>query len=215
VQFLSRLIDLGLEGLTTSLIKMGEIAERAISLSIHNLLEGIDGAEEVRSLSEMIDIMNADAEDKAFELIAKYQPVASDLRIIKSYIKIGYDLERFGRYAWDISFIHNKLANSEKCVHYIDLMEKMREKVTMMVQTSIQSLKTHDAKLAETLSDTENEVDEIYFDYLDRVANEPSITKCKITNLFVIRYLERIADHATYMGESIIYIVTGKKILLR
>ena len=57
--------------------------------------------------------LTVDVEEKAFELIAKYQPVASDLRIINSYMKIAYDFERYGRYAWDISFIRKRLGGLE------------------------------------------------------------------------------------------------------
>jgi len=69
--------------------------------------------------------------------------------------------------------------------------------------------------MAKSLAKTENEVDEIYSSYLDKLAEAPPATKCIICNLLVIRYLERIADHATYVGEAIHYIATGQKIILR
>lgn len=212
---MSRLLDVGLEELTTILFKMGEIAEDAITLSIEGFLEGIDVSQKVHSLSEILVTISVDAEDKAFELIAKYQPVASDLRIIKSYIKIAYDLERYGRYAWDISLTHKKLAKSEKCVHSWASVEEMAQKVMKMVRTSIRALKTHDAELAKTLAKTEEEVDKIYVRYLDQIAGDIPTTKCIISNLLTVRYLERIADHATYIGESVVYIATGEKMTLR
>jgi phosphate transport system protein len=210
-----RLLDEGLEELTTIVFRMGEIAEDAIHVSVEGFLEGEDVTDKVRSLSEILVTMSVDAEDKAFELIAKHQPVASDLRIIKSYIKIAYDLERFGRYAWDISFTHKKIAGSEKCVPCWELMEDMTEKVVNMVHTSVEALENHDSELAQTLAETEKEVDELYFKYLDQLGKDIPITKSVISNILVIRYLERIADHAVYVGESIVYIVTGEKIALR
>jgi phosphate transport system protein len=162
----------------------------------------------------MLVNMSIDIEDKVFELLVRYQPVASDLRMLKSYMKIGYDLERYGRYAWDISFIHKRLVNSKKCIHY-QAMEKLSETVLKMVHTSILALKTHDAPLAQTLANDEKEVDDMYFDYLDLVTTVSNSTESLITNLLVVRYLERIADHATYMGESITYIATGEKVILR
>lgn len=68
---------------------------------------------------------------------------------------------------------------------------------------------------ARTLAKTENEVDEIYSAYLDLLSKAPPTTKCLVCNLLIVRYLERIADHATYIGESIIYIATGGKVSLR
>ncbi len=212
---MSRLLDAGLEELSTMLFKMGEAAEQAVTVSVEGFLRGADVRERVGSLSEILVNMSVDVEDKVFELIAKYQPVASDLRTIKSYMKIGYDLERYGRYAWDISFAHERLAKSQKCAYQEKTMQEMTDKVLKMVHTSITALKNLDVGLAKTLATTENEVDEIYFKYLDLLAAAPPMTKCIICNILVVRYLERIGDHATYVGESIAYIVTGEKILLR
>lgn len=212
---MNRLLDAGLERLTAMLLQMGKVAEEAVRISIESFMTGVDVYERVEQLSDTLVRMNVDVEDKAFELIAKYQPVASDLRIIKSYIKISNDLERYGRYAWDISFIHKRLANFEKCEDPLAIIEEMGEKVISMVQVSIEALKTHNSELARKLIETENEVDALYFRHLDHSTEMPMTSRCLITNTLVVRYLERIADHATYIGESIIYIATGEKVALR
>jgi phosphate transport system protein len=144
-----------------------------------------------------------------------YQPVASDLRIINSYMKIAYDFERYGRYAWDISFTQQKLAKIDKCAVSSDLMMKLIEKVTEMASKSVAALKQIDAKLAKSLGNTEKEVDELYFVYLNQLSKARSKNKCVMCDLLVSRYLERIADHTTYVGEAIVYIATGEKIILR
>ena len=208
-------MDTGLEQLTTILFKMGEVAQRAINLAVEGFLEGEDVGDEVRELSELLVTMTVSVEDKAFELIVKYQPVASDLRIINSYMKIAYDMERYGRYGWDISFTHRKLANCSECVQSSELMDKITKKTLQMVDTSIKALRDNDADMAKTLAETENEVDEIYSAYLDLLSKAPPKTKCLVCNLLIVRYLERIADHATYIGESIVYIATGGKVSLR
>jgi len=141
--------------------------------------------------------------------------VASDLRIINSYMKIAYDFERYGRYAWDISFTQQKLAEIGKCVASSDLMQKLVEKVSEMVGKSVEALKQHDAELAKSLAVTETEVDELYFAYLNKLSKVRGQNKRVMCNLLVSRYLERIADHTTYVGESIFYIVAGEKISLR
>jgi phosphate transport system protein len=84
-----------------------------------------------------------------------------------------------------------------------------------MVSKSIRALKDHDVELAKTLAETEKEVDEIFFKYIDQLAESPTQTKCALCNLLVARFLERIADHTTYVGEAIVYIATGEKITLR
>src|SRR4030042_444110 len=138
---MNRLLDVGLEQLTTLVFKMGEVAETAIISSIRGFMNQKDTTEGVFELSEILGEMSADAETKAFELIVKYQPVASDLRIINSYIKIAYDFERYGRYAWDISSTQRRFAASRKCVHNEDLMEKMVDKTLHMVRKSIEALR--------------------------------------------------------------------------
>jgi phosphate transport system protein len=84
-----------------------------------------------------------------------------------------------------------------------------------MVGASIQALKNHDADLAKTLSEMETRVDELYYSYLDKLIETKTTTGCTISSLLVVRYLERIADHATYIGESIVYLATGEKTRLR
>jgi phosphate transport system protein len=210
-----RLLDVGLEQLTALVYRMGEVAEKAISISINGFMNGKDATESEREISEILSAMSVEVENKAFDLIVKYQPVASDLRIINSYMKIAYDFERYGRYAWDISFTHKKLTGLEKCADSVDMMPKLVEKVSEMVGKSVQALKQHDAELAKTLADTEKEVDELYFEYLDQLADATVQNRGVLCNLLVSRYLERIADHTTYVAEAIVYIASGEKLSLR
>ncbi len=212
---MTRLLDVGLEQLTVMVYKSGEVAENAINMSIRGFMRGKDPTEEVRELSDVLGTMTVEIENKAFELIVKYQPVASDLRIINSYMKIAYDFERYGRYAWDISFTQQKLAKIDKCAVSSELMRKLVEKVSEMVGKSVAALKQHDAELAKSLAVTETEVDELFLAYLNQLSTVRGRSKCVMCNLLVSRYLERIADHTTYVGEAIVYIVTGEKLSLR
>jgi phosphate transport system protein len=210
-----RLLDVGLEQLLAMVFKMGEVADEAINISIRGFVDGKDTTESEHEISDVLSAMSMDVENKAFELIAKYQPVASDLRIINSYMKIAYDFERYGRYAWDISFTHKKLTGSKKCAESSDPLAAMIEKVPDMVRTSVIALKKHDLELAKTLAMTEKEVDELYFANLDQISETNAQKKSALCNLLVSRYLERIADHTTYVGEAIVYIVSGQRLSLR
>jgi phosphate transport system protein len=196
---------------------MGELAYKTVSLSLESYIEGKDAYAQVRDLSGALVVMADEAEDKAFELMARFQPVASDLRTLKSYMKITYDFERYGRYALDISQVQNKLGGLDKCEHWINKsIREMSEKVLRMAHTSIESIKSHNVELAKTLSETEKQVDKMYFNYLDRLVEKaPATNRCTISSVLVVRYLERIADHAIYIGESIIYLATGEKVTLR
>ncbi len=214
---MSRLIDTGLEQLASMVFRMGELAHKTVSLSLSGYIESTNAYEEVQNLSDILITMADEAEDKAFELIARFQPVASDLRILKSYMKITYDFARYGRYALDVSQIYARLGGLKACEDWIkQSIREMSEKVLSMVRTSVDSLKSHDTKLARTLAETEKQVDSMYFEYLARLVEKaPATNRCTISSVLVVRYLERIADHATYIGESIIYLATGEKVTLR
>ncbi|MEM0217113.1 MAG: phosphate signaling complex protein PhoU [Candidatus Bathyarchaeia archaeon] len=213
---MSRMMDRGLEDLAAILCKMGEIAYQAVLEAIDESFRGVDAYSRIRELSDALSMMAEEVEDKAFELIARFQPVASDLRTINSYMKIAYDFTRFGRYALDISQANRKLGFIKDCGGFIlDKIGEMSEKTLKMVRTSVKALKSHDAKLAEKIAETEIEVDGMYEAFIDKLSGDVKMPgKCMIAGVLIARYLERIADHATYVCESIVYIVTGKKVIL-
>lgn len=95
-------------------------------------------------------------------------------------MKIAYDFERYGRYAWDISSTHKRLTDSGKCVHSFDIMEKIAKKTLEMVHTSEVALRDNDAELAKTLVKTENEVDEMYSPFLDQMSKGSPTTKYSV-----------------------------------
>jgi phosphate transport system protein len=196
---------------------MGELAFETVSSALNGYINGRDAYAPVLNASETLVEMADEAEDKAFELIARFQPVASDLRILKSFMKIAYDFERFGRYALDVSQVQKRLGGLGECEDWIRTsIREMSEKTLSMIRTGVDSLKSHDVKLAMTLSETENQVDEMYFGYLDRLVEKaPATNRCTISSVLVVRYLERIADHVTYVGEAIVYFASGEKVTLR
>jgi phosphate transport system protein len=212
-----RLLDRGLEELTKKIFQMGEVAEKIVSTSFSSYLTGKRNSDQVFELSEMLVSMTSEIEEKAFGLIAKYQPVASDLRIISSYIKVAYDFERYGRYSWDIAFVGKRLGAMKECDPWIvNHVGEMSEKVLDMVKISVEALKRHDIDLAKSLSSKEQEVDKMYFYFLDKLVSEAQTTnRCTISSVLVVRYLERIADHATYVAESIVYVASGEKVIIR
>jgi len=213
---MKRLIDAGLEQLASLLFHMGELAQKTVSLSIMNYIEGTHGHTQVKNRSDTLSSMADPIEDTAFEIIARFQPVASDLRIVKSYMKICYDFRRYGRYALDISQINERLGGMGECdLSFRKIIKEMGIETMNMVSISIEALKNHDAELAKTLSEMEKQVDKLYYDYLDKLIETNTTTGCTISSLLVVRYLERIADHATYIGESIVYLATGEKTTLR
>ena len=213
---MSRIIDRGLEEQSTLLVKMGEYTYETLSISLQGYLEGKSVQSEVREMSDMLIAMANKVEDQTFQLIARFQPVASDLRAIKSYMKIGNDFARYGRYALDISAINDQLDGLKECEPWArEYISQMSDKVLSMVNISVNALKKHDIELAKTITKIEREVDQMYLTFLDKLTGlENTKGKCLLSSALVTRYLERIADHAVYVCESIIYVATGQKISL-
>jgi phosphate transport system protein len=210
---MSRLIDVGLKELSNLLNKMGELAEKTVALSFDVSTKGADHSEKVRVYSETLISSSEEIEEKATEVIARYQPVASDLRAIRSYMKIAYDLARCGRYAWDISFIYKRFNISfEECsLPWLPLKEMMNEVLSIM-KLSVEAISRTDLKLAKKIGETESAIDKMYIESLNKLVEQAPIkTKCVVANLLFVRHLERISDHAAYIGESIIYLVTGQR----
>ena len=132
-------------------------------------------------------------------------------------MKIGYDFARYGRYALDISSINDQIKGLKECDPQTkEYIEEMSDKVLDMVRISVDALKKHDLDLAKSISQPERDVDKMYLDYLQRFINEEQAgSKCTLSSALMARYLERIADHAVYVCQSIVYIVTGEKVTLK
>ena len=212
---MERPLGIGVEQIQSLLIKMGNLSVDAISLA----LEGFHGQEDVHvqihAWSNTLLILSEEVEDRATELMALHQPMAGDLRTLKASIKVAYDMERFGRYAHDIS---NIIRNIEQWEPYNDgatSLEEMGEKVVEIVKLAVRVIETRDQSLVWRLSEKEAEIDEIYLRNLKALGDSDANPKTVIANLLTIRYLERIADHASYVAESISYAETGKRIIIR
>jgi phosphate transport system protein len=201
---MQRLIDKGLEELTVMVYKMGNVAEKAVAISVRGFVGGKDVSKDVHELSEILIGNTVEVEEKAFGFI-------------NSYMKVAYDFERYGRYAWDISFIGTRFSGLSTCDKWVfEYIGKMAEKVFQMVRISINSVKSLDTELVKAMTKTEQEVDNMYFEYLGKLVEEAGVTnECTISSVLVVRYLERIADHATHIMEGVVYIATGEKVTLR
>ena len=211
---MSRPLDIGLNQIKTLLIKMGRLSQEAIELSLRGFFDGEDTYVQTRAWSNTILILSEEVEDRATELMALHQPMASDLRTLKAYIKIAYDVERFGRYAMDISDIRNRIGEWEP-IPDEEGFRQMAEKTVDSVTMSLKFIDTMNERLMWDMSKLEAETDELYLANLGRLSESTKQSKTIIAYLLTIRYLERIADHASYISESISYAVTGKRVSLR
>jgi len=171
-------------------------------------------AQKVRQGDEAIDDLELLIEDRCVKLIATQQPMAKDLRRISVAFKIITDLERMADYANDIAKATLIIAQEPLIKPLIDIprMAKLSQK---MVKAALDSYVNEDIELAMSLAEADDEVDSLHSQVLRELLTymmEDPKTIRQATHLsFVSRYLERISDHATNIGERVIYMVTGKR----
>ena len=205
-----RLMDMGEERLQNAIVDMANLAQDSVVKAIEAYEKGQRVTDAARQRAQELSMLSAEVEELGVDLLARYQPVATDLRLIKSCLEIAYGFSRFGRYAYDISQVLEIYGDLSACDKTV--IHDLSEKVNKMIERSIQSFKTRDIELARSLRKDDDEVDKIYFKYAAALANDRNVTvRCALASTLVLRYLERIADHACYIGDSVVYIVTATK----
>jgi len=203
-------MDMGLDRLSSAIGDMGNLAQDSVIKAIQAYAKGERITQEAMNRAHQLSAVANEVEEIAMELLVRYQPVATDLRFIKSSLEIAYGFQRFGRYALDIAQVLEIFGDLSQCEK--TGVEEMAAKVALMINQSIQSFKSRDTKLARTLRHEDDLVDKMYLDQIRRISKGSVQVKCALASTLVMRYLERIADHACYIGDSVIYIVTGSKI---
>lgn len=207
-----RLMDIGLERLRNMILDMAKRSENTVSTAIEAYKEGRDLTRQIFEWSEELRIIQDEVSELAVELIAKYQPVASDLRFIKSCMEIAYGFSRFGRYAYNISQVLKIFGDLSMCNK--EIIDEVSERVKDMIRLSIKAFTERDLNIARKLSDMDDVVDKLYLEFVQKTIQKSEANlKCVLSTVLILRYLERIADHATYIGESVLYIVSGERVV--
>ncbi|WP_026297570.1 phosphate signaling complex protein PhoU [Paenibacillus daejeonensis] len=207
--------DLGLQELHNLIVELGGRVEHALREAMIALQE-VDVVKAKSIIRQDPELNNL--EDRITEigskLIATQQPVAKDLRIILSAFKIASDLERMGDLAVDVAKVVLRLEGQELIKPLIDL-PRMAEITNTMTYESIQAFIHENVDLAYKVGRDDDSVDALYSQIIRElfslmVENPVTISQAVLLS-FVGRYIERIADHATNIGESVVYLVTGKR----
>lgn len=208
-----QMFDVELEELSAALITMGAMATDSIDKTIMAINTGNrQMAEAVFKGDDQIDDMEKKIEHRCLRLLLKQQPVASDLRKISTAIKMITDIERIGDAASDIAEICMSCENSPQGALLEDIT-KMAEAARTMVADSIKAYVDEDLDLAKKTMDDDDVVDD-YFDEIktvlaEKIRTEPDRSSDCIDYLMIIKYLERIGDHAVNICEWVQFYKTG------
>jgi phosphate transport system protein len=204
---MTRLIDPSLKKLSSIMSEMGELSLQSFVLAIDSYIYGKDTVNQVHNISDEISKKYFQVADLTFEILLKYQPVADDFRFIRSSIEISYGFSRFGRYAYDITQVRDMFGDISECDK--SWLIEVSKKVKTMIKDAVGYFAELDIRKAITMQKNEEFVDRLYKERLPMLINSNN-TKCALAEALVLRYLERIADHALFMSDAINYIVTGK-----
>lgn len=202
-----------LETLNTNMIQMGALCEDAISAAIQSLLEDDRTiAKKVADTELEIDQMERDIERQCMRLLLMQQPVATDLRVVSSALRMIADLERIGDQAFDIADI-TKSGSFQGFSGKVHIKE-MAKAAIHMVTDSVDSYVKQDVQLAKRVTEEDDVVDELFLKVRRELAKlihtDKNASEQALDLLMIAKYLERIGDHAVNVSEWVIYSVTGK-----
>jgi phosphate transport system protein len=203
-----------IEKLKKMVLTLGAEVEGSLQMSVKALTERNSALGlMVIDFDKKIDNMEVDVEEECLKILALYHPVANDLRLIVSILKINNDLERIGDLAVNIAERAVFLATQEKIEIPEDINE-MARKTQWMLKSSLDGLVNSDPSLARQVCAADDEVDEINRSMFTHIGKKMQVhierLDCYIQLLSASRYLERVADHTTNIAEDVIYLVEGE-----
>jgi phosphate transport system protein len=213
---MKRHFDKELEQLKKILLKMSNLVEEAISLSVKSLTEhDYQLSQQVIKADEKINMLEIDIDGFCHKLLALYQPEAVDLRFITSAMKINNELERIGDQAVNIAERAQVIIKQPLLKPLIDI-PRMAMLAQKMVNDSITALVNKDDNLARGICRRDDQVDkindQIFKELLIYMMQDTKTISRAVELILVGRHLERIADHATNIAEDVITFVEGRTI---
>ncbi len=206
-----------LAALKDKLLAMAALSQQALELSVEAYLQRDAGlCHHVHDIEAAINAAERAVDEMAYELLAKQQPMAVDLRFLLAVIKINGDLERVGDQAVAIVKRCGELMRDGAETAPESLpgdIAGMGEIAVKMIQLAIRSLLDGDAELAEHVLEMDDEIDRLNHEtqaaLRDEMMSRPEITENALNSIVVARNLERSADHATNIAEDVIFWVRG------
>ena len=205
--------DMQLRKLNNELIEMGSLIETAIARAYKGLInQNIEIAKENVEFDREIDQKEKEVENICLKLLLQQQPVASDLRLISSAIKMITDMERIGDQAADISEL-TILMSKTQYIKRLDHIEQMAKATIEMVTTSVDAFVKRDLELARSVFARDDIVDNLFVtiknDLIELIREDVNNGEQAIDLIMVAKYFERIGDHAVNLADWVIFSIVG------
>lgn len=206
--------DQELERLNEELIEMGNLIESRIEAAVSALVnQDVELATRVANGDKEVNDKERDIEDLCLKLILQQQPVAKDLRLISSALKMITDMERIGDQAADISELTIRMANEKYFKELIDIPQ-MAEATIYMVRESINAFVNRDVDKAVEIIYYDDKVDELFDmvknELIEYIRDQKYSSEQSVDFILIAKYFERIGDHAQNIAEWVYYAITGE-----
>ena len=203
-----------LSTLNDELIEMGSMIEKSIETAIKALVnQDVDLARHAIEADEEIDRQERIIEDLCLKLLLQQQPVAKDLRLISSALKMITDMERIGDHASDISEITIALAD-QPYIKKLEHIQQMAKETMIMLVGSIEAFVDKDLEKANEVIKRDDVVDDLFDkvkkELIQMIHENADKGEQAADLLMVAKYMERIGDHATNISEWVIFSITGE-----
>ena len=206
--------DRQLSTLNDELIEMGSMIEKSIETAIKALVnQDVDLARHAIEADEEIDRQERIIEDLCLKLLLQQQPVAKELRLISSALKMITDMERIGDHASDISEITIALAD-QPYIKKLEHIQQMAKETMIMLVGSIEAFVDKDLEKANEVIKRDDVVDDLFDkvkkELIQMIHENADKGEQAADLLMVAKYMERIGDHATNISEWVIFSITGE-----
>lgn len=202
-----------LNQLNNELIVMGAMCEDAISCAVKYLTENDEKMKEnVANAEDQINRKMREIESLCMRLLIQQQPVATDLRVVSSALKMISDMERIGDQAFDISEIAFYVSNSglSSKTHIVE----MAQATTRMVTDCVDSFVKKDLTLAREVVVRDDDIDSLFVsvknELIDAITANRDDAEALVDLLMIAKYFERIGDHAVNIAQWVIYSIIGE-----
>lgn len=195
-------------------LEMGSLVEDQIRNALTALVERNEAlARQVVENDRIVNTLDVEIDEMALNGLARYQPVAKDLRFVTTAMKISSELERMSDLAENICERVLELNEEPQLKPYIDIPH-MAERARVMVKESLDAFVKKDSALARKVIHDDDFVDnlteQLFRELLSFMLENPKTISRAIRLSFIAKYIERIADHATNVAELVVYMVEGK-----
>jgi phosphate transport system protein len=204
------------EAFKASLLQMGGLAEEGVRMAVNGLVRrDPDVIERVITGDGPINSLHIDVDERGLHLLALYQPVAADLRAIIAALKINTDLERIGDLAVNIAEAGRRYFTHPPVKPLVDI-PRMAGIAQGMLRDALDAFVRRDAELAQDVLERDDSLDalktQVFRELLTYMLQDATTIEPALDLILVSRHLERIGDHATNVGEEVIFMVSARDV---